>query len=137
MFAIVMVVLIWNRKGDNTFAKVWFIGNIILGLLIIIVYVLFLTNNIWWFFETFSRPISSIMPIGDPNLYIQKSVDNTVNLLTQGSTYILQVPDPSGETNLLAAGQSGNTTRWIVSIIAVLGLGFMGYLSFKGKKRGR
>ncbi len=132
------VAMIWLLKGiwqNNIFSKVFFILNIFLGVFIILAYILFLTNNIWWFFTTFSRPISAIMPIGNPATYIQKGVDNTVSLLRQGPTFVTSVADPSGEANLIAAGKSGELMRWVVSIILLGGLGFLGYRAFKGGKR--
>lgn len=129
-FAIVIYLLKIKR---NIFAKIW-MGSSIFGIIFILgLYGLYFTNNLWLAFQTFSTPLTWLIPIPNPDGYMQLAVQNTINLFQQGGLYVNGITDPSGSNALMTADKAGAGVRTVLSIIIIALVGGLAYLSLKKK----
>jgi hypothetical protein len=133
----ILIIALLIRAQRRTILNYVTIGVFSLPVIgIISAYVLFFTGNLWRAFQFLSYPLSQPLPTGDMNVYIQKSVQETVKYFNDGMVYLNNVPDPSGLEALSQASETGAAARFIVMGLIILGIAVLLYFNFR-KKKGR
>jgi hypothetical protein len=121
---------------NNIYAKIMKVVNVLTIVLIIGLYLLFFTNNLWQAFEFVSTPVTWFIPAGNEVGVRIAAQQETNKLFIYGANYVAGITDPSGADNLMAADAASSGLRNVIMVLAVVVIVLFGYLTFKrGKKR--
>lgn len=130
-----LFVYIFRLEKKNVFNKVSMVLLGIFSIFIVLVFVLYFTNNIWQAFQTFSYPLSQPLPTGGWENHINDGISETINFFNGGVNYLNTIQDPSGAVSLANADKAGSGFRTIMAIIFVGLIGLFIYLNIKKKKK--
>jgi hypothetical protein len=134
---IVSLFFLISRGLFGGWSRVLMILNIIMIIVILLAYVLFFTNQLWKFFETFSGLFTVFIPLPNSNEYINQAKSVTNDLFINGAYYVRQIEDPAGVDSLSEADENNTMVRMLFGLVMAAGIGFLAYKGFNTGKRRR
>jgi hypothetical protein len=135
ILSLVSMATLVRREKKSIFNKISIVILTGIALLIVFIYVLYFTGTLWQFFQFASTPLTSVLPTGGWEQYVDKSVSETVKMMNGGANYVNSIRDPSGEESLARASASGSVFRIIIDILIVGLIALFIWLNFRRKKR--
>jgi len=126
--------LLIKKKNKGTINKITIGITFFFVLLIMGIYALYLTGNIWRAFQIANKPICWVLPTSGYESYLNQAVDNMVNFYNNGASAIYQVADPSGLQALHNADAENTWKLWIISFVLLSFAVLLVWLNIRKKK---
>ena len=127
------VILLIFKREKNIFN---YISLFLVSLFFIFLLFIFIVNIGGKSFQVFVKiikPISNLVPIGNPEYHLQKAIDNTVNAFKYGEQ-TLYGKEPSGATELKKASNSIIVYDYIILFIIVTLIAIFIYFNLRKKR---
>ena len=139
VFSLVGMFFLITRTNLNFWTVTSFLFLFLISILIISAIIMTLTGTLWKYFTMIASPISYIVPTPNSELIIQKSIDESINLMRYGIDYVKTLPpemqDPTGIGQIRQAEADSQITRWIY-ILVLFGINCLwGYMVYRSRKK--
>jgi hypothetical protein len=115
------------------------VGIVIFGFIFAIMVYLFIgamTGNAFNYFIKIIKPVSNLVPIGNPDTYVNRAIENTKLFFQQGETHLIG-KDPSGLGTNPVLTQADASVLWmdyLLLVLLIISLGIFIWFLFKKNK---
>lgn len=125
------------KKKKSIWTWVLIIVLVIPLVFIILAFYGLFSGNLFTMYQSISKPITKILPLGDWRALYDLQVSNTISFFNQGSNYILSIDDPTGINALREAEQAGKLVRFFIGFLLAGFLAILVYFGIIRKRRRR
>jgi len=140
LFSLIGIWFLIKKTKRNFWTITIFLFLSLISIIIISAVIMTLTGTLWKNFNMIASPISVFVPTPDSEMIIQKSIDESENLMRYGIDYVKTLPpemqDPTGIGQIRQAEADSKVTRWIyIGIILGIEGVFVFFVNKSRKKR--